>query len=380
MSLADALDRAATALPGTADAIRPANGDPDRVLEALAAEDAASVLGWLLREDAEAGCELAETWAEQDAAAAVFEALDDTGLPKAARKAVRRARHRLRSRGVALDETAPEARVARVPGAGVEEALETALISPYDPTGARIVTLVESNPSGGARIFQVISDVRKGILDCKIYGTSRGKARRFARELGGRERYAGVEIPIGSARAWLAVCAARQPRDRAVPRAFAESRTSLVEEGATPGALVREALEPAASARPAIELLRTHELGPWIPDGEGLRETAEALQELEKGKIIVSGGARREQVEEILSGAIERIFEGEEGELLAEWLAESAYLFWKKDREEDARACLAGTTDREVRRSVLEVALAPVLERLKEEEQEQEAGSLVVKP
>ena len=65
---------------------------------------------------------------------------------------------------------------------------------------------------------------------------------------------------------------------------------------------------------------------------------------------------------------------------MAEWREETAYLLWKQDREEDARACLAAGDDREVRRAILEVALEPVLARLQEEEREQEADSLVVKP
>jgi len=52
VSLADALERAASALPDAADAIRDANGDADRVLEALPPQAAAEVLAWLLTEDA----------------------------------------------------------------------------------------------------------------------------------------------------------------------------------------------------------------------------------------------------------------------------------------------------------------------------------------
>ena len=48
VGLPEALERAATALPGDADAIRPANGDPAALLRALDAEAAARVLGWLL--------------------------------------------------------------------------------------------------------------------------------------------------------------------------------------------------------------------------------------------------------------------------------------------------------------------------------------------
>ena len=76
MSLADALERAASALPDAADAIRDANGDADRVLEALPPQAAAGVLAWLLTEDAEAAAELADAWSLNAAAGPVLDALE----------------------------------------------------------------------------------------------------------------------------------------------------------------------------------------------------------------------------------------------------------------------------------------------------------------
>lgn len=385
MSLADALELAATALPEAADAIRPANGDPDRVLDALDAPLAARVLTWLMAEDAEAASELADAWGRHERMDAVLEAVDESALAKPARKALRRVRHRLRSRGVALPEPAPEARVARLPG-GSEEALDIALVSPFDPTGARIVSLVDAPPGGGARLFQVITDARRGILECRSYTTTRGKARRFARELAARDQYAGTEVSSDAARAWVSRCAARQPADRPLPRPFVESRSQLESDGRTPGELARAALGAADSARRAVELVRGGDVGPWIPAGDALRVTAEKLQELAKGQIILSQGSRREQIEEILGDAIDSVFDEDESARVAEWLEETAYLLWKKGRDDDARACLAAGADVEVRRALLEVALAPVLANAAQSDDDAAAGSegdepsLVVKP
>jgi hypothetical protein len=192
-----------------------------------------------------------------------------------------------------------------------------------------------------------------------------------------------VEAPPAAVRAWLGRCSARQAADRSLPREFAEWRSALTGDGPTPGALAREALGEEGSARGAVELIRERTIGPWLPAGDPLREVAEKLQELEKSTIIVSGGQKRAQIEEILDGAIDTIFDEEEAARVAEWLDETAYLLWKQDREDDARACLAGSgagSDREVPRTILEVALEPVLARLRETEQELEEDSLVVKP
>ena len=47
MSLSEVLEAAAIALAGDAEAIRPANGDPVRLLASLDSDAAARVLGWI---------------------------------------------------------------------------------------------------------------------------------------------------------------------------------------------------------------------------------------------------------------------------------------------------------------------------------------------
>ena len=65
MSLSEALEAAASALAGDADAIRPANGDPVRLLSFLDPDAAARVLGWLLAHRPGEGTELADAWGER---------------------------------------------------------------------------------------------------------------------------------------------------------------------------------------------------------------------------------------------------------------------------------------------------------------------------
>ncbi len=59
IGLPEALERAATAMPRDAEAIRPANGDPIQLALALDATGASRVLGWLLANEPSAGEELA---------------------------------------------------------------------------------------------------------------------------------------------------------------------------------------------------------------------------------------------------------------------------------------------------------------------------------
>ena len=64
MSLPESLERAATELVDLADQIRPANGDPHRLLEELKPDEASDVLVWVLANQPESAEELVEAWGE----------------------------------------------------------------------------------------------------------------------------------------------------------------------------------------------------------------------------------------------------------------------------------------------------------------------------
>ncbi len=393
VGLPEALERAATALPGDADAIRPANGDPAALLRALDAEAAVRVLGWLLHFEPEAGAELADTWAEQpDAASGPLPRVQSDALPKPGRKALSRALHRLRSRGIELEGAPPTAVVAKLPP--IEEELEAAFVSAVDPRGTRLAYLVESNPAGGVRLFELVLDEERGILEFEAYATGRSKARQFLRDLRARERFPAVESPADAVRALIKRIAEGQPASRPLPRGFIEFRGHVAEPkpGAqTPGELARDALGGAADAQAlarAGELVRRHEIGPWPTAGPGLEKLAERIGELAKSPLVISPAARREQAQSLLAEAQGEIFAEPVGAYTAQRFEESAYVLWKTGREEDAKACLAAAQafragsapENPIARALLEAVLAPVLAGLEEQAPREAEPSLLVKP
>jgi hypothetical protein len=315
VGLPEALERAASALPGElADGIRPANGDPAQLLELLDAEAAARVLAWLLTHEAEAGAELAAEWAELDSGAGPMLALDAGALPKSGKKALRRALHRLRSRGVSVPEATRTEVVATLPP--LEDDLSGAMISAIDPRGTRVAYVVEANPAGGARLFEVMLDEERGVVGMEVYTTGRSKVRRFLRDFATRDRFPAVEAPEEAVRALVDRVARAQPADRPLPRGFTEWRSRLGlsnengendENVATPGELARQALsgsdetegeapnEREALARVA-ERVRAHELGPWPIRTERLAAVAEKLAAggLDPGRGV-GGDLRRER-------------------------------------------------------------------------------------
>ena len=151
MSFPEALERAAEALPELADEIRPANGDAFQLLSTLDDVGSRAVLGWLLAHEPAAGEELLGAWCEDDRGVSRVQAMDVSALPKAGKKVLRRALHRLRTIGVDLAASKPvEPVVSKL--SVVEDEIEGAYMTSLDPGGAVLLFLVEANPAGGARL------------------------------------------------------------------------------------------------------------------------------------------------------------------------------------------------------------------------------------
>lgn len=385
MSLAVALEKAASALGKEADAIRDANGDPLRLRRALDPTSGAEVLAWLLAHEPQAGEELAIAWSEAPDGIAYVLAVDESRLPREGRKRLRRLHHRLRGRGVEVPRTEPAPVTAVLPA--VEQSLEAALLSALDPTGARLAYLVEPNPGGGVRIFEVIFDTGRGVLECSVYTAARGGARRFLREAQSKPGSNTLAVAPDALRRLLARAADAQPPDRPLPRGFLEWRSHLTAASpdvSTPGEEARAALGAEGSVARAVELIVSGEVGPWPPPEEPLRRLAEKLRELSEGRIVVSGAQRREQVDAAIGAALEEILDARGAATCVERFEETAYVLWKQGREDDARACLAAArsvcdtapAQSAAARALLEATLGPLLERLREEED----SSLIAKP
>ncbi len=381
VGLPEALERAASALPAEADAIRPANGDPIQLIEQLETSSASAVLRWLLTEEPADGAELIEAWIDvPERGPAAILGVDDAGLPKPARKALRRAHHQLRSRGVAVPDAAPAPTVAKLPS--IDESLDEAILSPLDPRGSRAAYLVASHPQGGVRLFELMFDDARGILECRVYNTGRSKTRQFLKEFERKGALAALSVPPDAVRALVARAAAAHPATRSMPRGYrewsAQIGTSQV-EAPTPGKLVREALEPGdglPALRQVVGLVERGEIGPWPPEPPHLTALAEKLESIAKSTVIVDEEQRRSQASEAMSDALGDVFDAGYAGVTALRFEETAYVFWRRGREEDARACLAAADafaagksgdDNPVALALLEAIFGPALARAAEQ-------------
>ena len=380
MSLPESLERAAEELGGLAEQIRSANGDPYRLLEQLPADDAGRVLVCVLNDETDAAAELIETWGETDDGVAVLLNASDEGVAKAGRKLLRRARHRLRSQGIEVKVAETKVAGKKAAGSSILDAdkIEAAHLSTPDFRGARMGYIVDSHPSGGARLFEIRFDEGRGILDFKIYNAGRSKVRGFLRSLtkGNAQRLFEVEREALCALVRRASLA--QPVDRPLPSSFIEWRSRLFPESldgaTTPGTIVREAIGAADDAILAVDAvageIRGSQAGPWPPS------TAWVSGWMDKGTEAVEGlegEARGEKIEAWIDEAVESLREEAQDALMPRQLEELAWARWKANDQNMAQAFLAASDAIQsdpaaatlVARSRVESLFGPFLEQLR---------------
>lgn len=343
MSLPESLERAASEMDGLADKIRPANGDPHRLLGELDASEASALLVWMLSADPDSAAELIEDWGEADEGAAILATIPDDGLSKASRKLLRKARHRLRSQGVEVIEAKPVAGSTRRAASDTDR-FQAAHISTPDFRGARVGYLVDSHPAGGARLFEVRFDEARGILDFKIYNAGRSKVRGFLRSLAGGSEQRLFPVDRDALRALVRRASAGQPVDRPLPTSFVEWRSRLfpseLESHPTPGEIVRTTLGVGSESQDVeitLSDIREGRLGPWPPATSWVGEWMTSGRKAVDG---ISFDARAGAIDAWLGEVSEALMKETDPVLLRHHLEEMAWVRWQSDAELDARRLL----------------------------------------
>ncbi len=388
MSLATALDAAASALPKDEDLIRPANGDALRVLAAATPEAAQRVLGWMLSERPDDADELITEWLDEERGQQALLGLREEALSKSGKKALRRWLHRLRSAGAAIPKAAGPA-PATATLARVEEEISGAYLSAIDPNGTRMAYFLEPHPNGGARVFEVVFDDARGIGGFRVLQAARGNARRFLRDLARENQGVAEELPADSVRAAVALAALRQPKDRPAPRGFSEWRARVATAPAgtkLPGEIVEAALGASVTPealRAAVKLVEAGKLGPWPPLREQVLPVLERVRSDLASPLVVSGATQAARLEDRLNEALAEIYDADASAVSAHRCRESAFSFWRSGDEPAALACLAAArefatakpADNAIARALLERVLRPAFDALAREAESAAAGA-----
>jgi hypothetical protein len=274
--------------------------------------------------------------ADPGAAAMLLEM--EAGASGAIRREVRRALYKLKQHGI----DAPSASIASTAG-GIDrhddDGEKTAMLSPIDGEGARIVWIVKPRVQGGViRMWALISEA-EGLVGAQNTHLSRRELKSERDEL---ERRAQVKLVEGDWRvADFVACEAwrNTPESRRGHVGnFLALRAELI-ASPPPTALahpVYTELAAEAAAEPSVELLKEPELLEWrLPDPQ-LKAYVDEINQAGESVIVLSPVHKQERVNAVIDRATTELLTGENGKRIRRRLEDIAYYMVRAGRREQA--------------------------------------------
>jgi hypothetical protein len=252
------------------------------------------------------------------------------------RREIRRALFRLRQRGVKMPVAASP--LAASQPSLVESGL-TALLSPADADGARIVWLLKARSGGGLRRIWGLVSENAGLVAATLENVTRKEFRAQRTDL---ERRAGT--PLFDADGPLAdfiLCEAyqRTPDDRRGRVGdFLTIRAELV--ASSPPADFRHPIysEMAAQldADPPAELMKEPDIGAYQLPAAAIKPYVEEVTGLNQSVIVLSRIQQEERVGTIVERALSELLAGDLGHRVQRHFEDTAYLLARIGKTEAA--------------------------------------------
>lgn len=260
----------------------------------------------------------------------------EAGAAGALRREVRRALYRLKQNGI----DGPAAAAAAAVAIHDDDGERTAMLSPIDGEGARIVWIVKPRVQGGLlRLWALISE-RDGLVGAQNAGLSR---RELKSERGELERQAQVKLVEADWRLadFIACEAWRNTPDsrRGQVGNFLTLRAELIASPPPPTELVHPVyaeLAAEAAAEPSVELLKEPEMLEWrLPDAL-LKPYVEQIGEAGESVIVLSPVHKQERVNAVIERATVELLSGENGRRIRRRLEDIAYYLVRVGRRAQA--------------------------------------------
>ena len=275
-----------------------------------------------------------------DPAVEVLTRTASTVMGKPSKKALRRALHALRSRGVAVaDVRTPE--LARVPG--IRKDPGQAFAGPIDPEGRRVLMLVVPGRPN-ARLYQVLASDREGIVRVEVGEARRREVRSWVREIRGRSAGVFVDAPPSAVRTLLARTLRLGAPERSPELSALEAEIESHDaDEPSPGELVRDRLAhpPVSDSVAFLDLrqrLERREIAPWVVTTEGGEAGVGELESMEESLLILSPVQKEERRRAGLGRLAGRLLDPEARGRLSARLEETAYLMDRRGDRDGARA------------------------------------------
>lgn len=271
-----------------------------------------------------------------DAAAGELLVAMEANATGALRREIRRALYKLRQHGIAVREPEVEHKVETAPAA---ESGLTALMSPIDPEGARIVWMIKARPRGGIiRLWGLVSETN-GLAGVQNHALTRRELKTQQDEL---ERQAEVKlVEVDPRLADFILCDAyrRTPEPaRLNVGSFYALRTEV-----TGAPVPTEISHPIyseftkeAAEEPSIDLLKEPEIQAFRIPTKDLEPYLEEVNRAQESVLVVSRASQEERVLGAVENAIRELLSGERAERLRRRLEDTALYLARTGRRHQA--------------------------------------------
>jgi len=302
---------------------------------ALAPSEAIAILRELsARPDISSAAIARALGAVNDAGAAAMLAEMEVGAAGSLRREIRRALFRLKQHGIEAPATSnPPASVA----APVSDL--TAMLSPIDVEGARIVWIIKPRMQGGVlRMWALVSD-SDGLVGAQNAGLTRRELKSEREEL---ERRAQMKLVDADWRVadFIACEAYRNTPDarRGQVGNFLALRTQLI-AAPPPNELAHPIYQEFAAeiaSEPSVELLKEPELLEWrLPDAL-IKPYVDEISSAGESVIVLSPIHKQERVNAVIDRAAAEILSGENSRRIRRRLEDIAYYMARDKRRTQA--------------------------------------------
>jgi hypothetical protein len=272
----------------------------------------------------------------------------ETGASGALRREIRRALFKLRQQGIEVPPAAPESAAPASADSPV-----SAVISPVDPEGARLVWLIRDRPQGGVSRLQGLTSESEGLVGAHLTHLSRRELREERSQIERRSTVKLVDADYRLADFILYDAYRRTPEARIGQVGNYLMLRAEIMDNPLPTDYQHPIYTEFAgtlSQEPSVDLLNEPELEGWIVDRNELEPYLKEAEEIRQSPLVLNQYQQQERVNAVIERAVDQLFAGQRGVLMRRRLEDTAYYLARTGRAQAARwAASAAATIRDGR-------------------------------
>ncbi len=216
----------------------------------------------------------------------------------------------------------------------------SALISPIDGEGARLVWIMKARSQGGLSRLQGLTAEREGLVGANLTHVSRRELREERRDIEQRSSIKLIEADYRLADFMLFEAYRRTPEARRGQVGnFLALRAEILAD--SPPADYRhpvyDEFSDTLGQEPSAELLKEPELGGWIIAQEDLKPYLDEIAEIRQSPLVLNKYQQEERVNAVVARAVDQLFAGERSTMMRRRLEDTAYYLARTGRNNAAR-------------------------------------------